>query len=394
MVDPLGAARGAANLAGAGTTADVAARIVADARVGRGIDPDRAAAGLTELAGRDPAAAASARAAVEAGMTPVERAQLDVRLASNDNPAATPSPPPPDGAGMILDLGQMALDLTGIVDPTPISDGTNAVISLFRGDFAGAAISAAGIVPVVGDAAKLGKLGKWAENVANAADLARRDPGFAQAARPALEKIRDVLHRADPASLPLPQSAKDRLLAMRTQLDEALAPAARQSVRTFDNAADFNRAANAATPNTTYAYGNFRFTTDGAGRPSVAEGRVSLTPAGRNDPALQAQIGREGRDTDVGFHLVADRFGGQTNRLNVVAGNGRPVGDGVANLNQGAYKRFENTVATLAENPANRVDVRIETRFDAGNATSRPDEFVASYRVNDGRWRTQTFDNK
>lgn len=394
MIDPLGAARGAAETGARLGASQAATRIVADARVGAGIDADRAAAGLSALARHDPGAAAAARVEVEAAMTPVERAQLDVRLASNDNPPAAPAAPPVDRAGMILDLGQMALDLTGIVDPTPISDGTNAVISLFRGDFMGAAISAAGIVPVVGDAAKLGKLGKWAENIANAADLARRDPGFAQAARPALEKIRDLLHKADPADLPLPQSAKDQLLAMRGKLDEALAPAARQSVRTFDDAAAFNRAANAAEANTTYVYGNFRYTTDAAGRPAVAEGRVTLTPAGRNDPDLQAQIGREGRPTDVGFHVVADRFGGQTNRLNVVAGNGRPIGDGVSNLNQGAYKRFENTVASLAQNPANRVEVRIETRFAEGNASARPDEFVASYRVNDGRWRTQTFDNK
>jgi len=59
-----------------------------------------------------------------------------------------------------------------------------------------------------------------------------------------------------------------------------------------------------------------------------------------------------------------------------------------------AYKRFENTVATLAEDPAKRVEVKIEARYNAGNVSNRPDEFVASYRVDGGRWREQSFINK
>jgi hypothetical protein len=164
-------------------------------------------------------------------------------------------------------------------------------------------------------------------------------------------------------------------------------------VRRFDNADDFNRAANDAAPNTSYSYGNFSYRTDAQGRVAEAQGRIELEPAGRNDNDLQAQIGREGRPTDVGFHIFADRFGGQTNRLNVVPGNGKPIGDNKPNLNQGPYKRFENMLAELRE-AGNRVDARVEMQYNPGNQTNRPDNFVTHYRVNDGDWVQQSFINK
>jgi hypothetical protein len=40
--------------------------------------------------------------------------------------------------------------------------------------------------------------------------------------------------------------------------------------------------------------------------------------------------------TDVGFDLIATY--GPTNRLNVAAGNGKPLADRQPNLNQGAYE--------------------------------------------------------
>jgi DNA/RNA non-specific endonuclease len=161
----------------------------------------------------------------------------------------------------------------------------------------------------------------------------------------------------------------------------------------LDDAAALKAAAEHPAPNTRYDFGNYSWTTDARARPIVAEGRVELTPAGR-DTALQEQIGKEGAPTDVGFHLIGDRFNGPTNRLNVVPANGKPLGDGLPNLNQGAYKRFENQIAKLAADPHNAVDVRIMSRYDGGNLTTRPDEFTVAYRVNDGRWIEREFVNK
>jgi DNA/RNA non-specific endonuclease len=60
--------------------------------------------------------------------------------------------------------------------------------------------------------------------------------------------------------------------------------------------------------------------------------------------------------------------------LNVVPGNGKPLGDGLPNLNQGPYKTFENRIAKLAAGPRKTVEVRIRPQYNASNLTSRPDE--------------------
>ena len=53
-----------------------------------------------------------------------------------------------------------ALDLAGIVDPTGIADGANAVLQAKNGDWLDAGISLLGVIPYVGDVAKVGKIKK------------------------------------------------------------------------------------------------------------------------------------------------------------------------------------------------------------------------------------------
>jgi DNA/RNA non-specific endonuclease len=161
----------------------------------------------------------------------------------------------------------------------------------------------------------------------------------------------------------------------------------------LDDAAALKAAAEHAAPNTRYELGNYSWTTDAKGRTIEAEGQVELTPAGR-DRDLQSEIGKEGAPTDVGFHLIGDRFNGPTNRLNVVPANGEPLADGLPNLNQGPYKAFENQIAKLASDPHNTVELRIRPQYNAGNLTNRPDEFNVGYRVNGGKWIEREFVNK
>ncbi|MDP8930013.1 MAG: polymorphic toxin type 17 domain-containing protein [Actinomycetota bacterium] len=66
----------------------------------------------------------------------------------------------PEGALSIADLATLILDLAGIFDPTPVSDGASGVLSLFRGEWSQAGLSLAAAVPVVGDAGKLLKFKK------------------------------------------------------------------------------------------------------------------------------------------------------------------------------------------------------------------------------------------
>ena len=166
-------------------------------------------------------------------------------------------------------------------------------------------------------------------------------------------------------------------------------------VLAFESMDDFNRAANAARPDTVYEFGNYRWTTDDAGRVIKAEGSVSLEAVGRNDPTLQRAIGNEGYATDVGFHLIADSFAGPTNRLNVVPGNGKPLADGTKNLNTGAYgHQFEGQIRALKrDNPDLDIQMRVEPSYDAGNTSNRPDSFIAAYRQEGGKWVEFDFAN-
>ena len=123
-----------------------------------------------------------------------------------------------DGADLALDITQMGLDIAGIFDPTPISDGASGLISLFRGDFLGAGISAVSMLPYLGDAAKLGKLGRYAETLAKAVDAAKSSPELAKAIGPAMEKLREAIG-AVPIDK-LPEGLRNAIEPLKTKLDD------------------------------------------------------------------------------------------------------------------------------------------------------------------------------
>lgn len=173
---------------------------------------------------------------------------------------------------------------------------------------------------------------------------------------------------------------------------EAPSAAGQHPLIEFATEAEFKVAAENPEPNTRYRYRDVEWTTDELGRTISVIGKPSLTRATR-DKRLQAQIGREGRPTDVGFHLLGHALGGPTNRINVVSGNGVRIDDGLANLNQGAYAKFEKEIRKQLA--AGR-DVRVEIRVVYGprNSTTRPDEFVARLTVDGDRSRPYRFVNK
>jgi hypothetical protein len=65
-----------------------------------------------------------------------------------------------------------AIDVAGIVDPTPISDSVGAARALSRGDYIGAGLSLVSMVPYIGDA--LGKTAKGARTMARITKLQAR----------------------------------------------------------------------------------------------------------------------------------------------------------------------------------------------------------------------------
>ena len=173
-------------------------------------------------------------------------------------------------ADLALDLTQIGLDIAGIFDPTPISDGANTLISLGRGDWLGAGLSAISMIPYVGDAAKLGKLGKYAQTVAKAIDAARANPALRQALAPGIQAIGDAI-----AKLPLdklPESARKQL----TTLKELTGIFAKES----DTAARTALRAAVDVPTT------------GAARAGAAASRVGAQPAwGKYLNDIKAQTG-------------------------------------------------------------------------------------------------------
>lgn len=102
-----------------------------------------------------------------------------------------------------MDRVQDTVSMVGVVDPTGLADGANALAYAGRGKFKDAAISAMGMIPYLGDAAKLTKLGKGAKLGARGAKLAKAEK---QAAK--LGKARQVQRAAAGGGGGLGQMAK------------------------------------------------------------------------------------------------------------------------------------------------------------------------------------------
>ncbi|HXG85527.1 MAG TPA: hypothetical protein VNI84_16005 [Pyrinomonadaceae bacterium] len=93
---------------------------------------------------------------------------------------------------LVLDLTQVGLSVVGIFDPTGIADGADAAISLKRGDYWGAGISALGIIPYLGDLAKIGKLPKLVKIIENVVGMAKTGARFVKVFNPPLSKLKEV----------------------------------------------------------------------------------------------------------------------------------------------------------------------------------------------------------
>ena len=92
--------------------------------------------------------------------------------------------------------------------------------------------------------------------------------------------------------------------------------------------------------------------------------------------------------------MLADSLNGPTNPLNVVPGNGKPIGDGLANLNQGAYASLERTIRKMATGLGHPVEIRITPQYTAGNLSKRPDTILVEFRPGTEDWSERVFSNK
>jgi RHS repeat-associated protein len=73
------------------------------------------------------------------------------------------------------DVVSAGLDIVGVIDPTGIADGINAGLQAKNGDWLGAGISAIGVIPYVGDVAKVGRIGKDVKIIEKAIDAVKAE---------------------------------------------------------------------------------------------------------------------------------------------------------------------------------------------------------------------------
>lgn len=89
-----------------------------------------------------------------------------------------------------LDLIQMMFDLVGLVNP--MGDAASALISLCRGDFIGAGLSAISIIPF-GDVVKIKFLAKYSQTVGKLVTMASADKKLCRAIEPFMNMLNDLL---------------------------------------------------------------------------------------------------------------------------------------------------------------------------------------------------------
>ncbi|MHA6316152.1 DNA/RNA non-specific endonuclease [Altererythrobacter sp. CAU 1778] len=313
----------------------------------------------------------------------------------------------PSTATVVADLTQMTLDLVGIVEPTPFADGSNALISLGRmggalwnrewgeagGHLLNGTLSAAGVIPYLGDAAKAGKIGKWAQTVADAVTMAARNPAARGALEAPLREIRDLLDKIPQGAIDaMPGSARESLERMRTQLDEFFdPPPAPRAIDTrpqiqIDGGSPGNWSRELNAPNlranADYQVNGYTYRTNADGQVEAVSGRLDLSTAERNG-YQQRVAGRDDRlESDQGGHLIASIFSGPGERVNLVPMDG--------NLNMGRWRSMEDTMAA-ALREGRSVDVNITVRYPEGSA--RPNAFRVEYTI-DGNTQVETFRNR
>ncbi len=116
---------------------------------------------------------------------------------------------------LIFDLAVTAVDIGGILDPTPACDGVACAAELSQGNFIYAGINVVAMVPWLGDLAKAGKANKFIRIVTEAITYAAKNPKFAARIKPLLEVLSNALGQ-------LPESVGRIFGGLKTKIDDFL----------------------------------------------------------------------------------------------------------------------------------------------------------------------------
>jgi hypothetical protein len=220
VTNPIGSLSSGAPAGIAGAVVEQATHLLRKASSVAGApDLRRVADDVIDIAEAEPGRAADLLEAMKPQLSLTERQRLAEDMAqSADAKAGRENKGNLSRAGSLaLDMAQLALSIAGIFDPTPTCDAIDGVISLLRGDYVGAAISAASMIPYAGDLAKAGKLKKLVDVTSEAADLAKQLPSFAKSIAPDVANARQAMRAVDASALP--RELADSFGALGRQLD-------------------------------------------------------------------------------------------------------------------------------------------------------------------------------
>lgn len=131
-------------------------------------------------------------------------------------------------------------------------------------------------------------------------------------------------------------------------------------------------------PNTVYDVNGYIYKTDAEGAVAEVSGTLRLKKGVRNPKAQQTVGKSSGVAGDEGGHLIATRFDGSGEAINIVPQN--------FNLNRSLWKRMENEWAEALS--AGRT-VKLELRVMRSTEVGRPGSFHVMYTIEDGLTKTE-----
>jgi hypothetical protein len=252
-----------------------------------------------------------------------------------------------------LDLLEIALDLSGCLDPTPASDGASAALALARGRWLDALISGVSMVPYVGDLAKLGKLPHYARSLERAMGLARRSRKAARALRTGFRKLLGVLELFPARGSAWVARMRNRLRAF---LREGVVPRLPRRLPDISRRFRFR---------TVYELrGNKEY------KVKEAWGRLGVPGKVKRHRSRSAQTKVSRRSGDHAGHLIGDQFGAPGDARNLSLQNH------LQNKAGGSWHGREQSWAKKLEDGVG-IEVHVSDSIPAGG--TRPTDRVAKW---------------
>jgi len=239
-----------------------------------------------------------------------------------------------------LELAGIALDIGGLVDPTPICDGAGAVLAIAQGEWLSATLSVISMVPYVGDLAKLGKFPRYLKTLEKAINLARQSADAGKILAPVAVRVRKALDL-------LPDEAGPQLAKLRKKVDELMdVVGAKAAKATADTLPDISK-----------QFRVRKFQQNGNSYHEVS-GRLGVPGKVKTHRSKSAQSAMSSGTGDDAGHLIGDRFGAPGDASNLNPQNW------IANRH-GTYKDLENEWAQKLQG-GHGIDVTVQDIMKAG----------------------------